>query len=70
MAGALTELNKLGPNRGQFAATLAMEGQLRKRQRAREHAAKQEGRAIPTSGSARRRAKANRNRDAERAGDE
>lgn len=63
MGGALTELNKLGRGRGQFAAELAMEGLLRKRQRASEHQAKQAGRAIPTSGSARRRAKANRNRE-------
>lgn len=59
--GTLTELNKLGRDRGQFAATLAMEGLLKKRERAREHAAKQAGRDIPTSGSGRRRAKAKRN---------
>lgn len=64
MGGALAELNKLGRHRGQFAATLAMEGLLKKRQWAAEHAAGQVGRAIPTSGPGRRRAKAIRNRDA------
>ena len=61
MGGALQELNKLTRKRGQFAAQLAVEGQLRKRQRAREHTANQAGRGIPTSGPGRRRAKAHRN---------
>lgn len=67
MGGALAELNRLSDSRGKFAAALAMEGQLRKRERAREHAANQAGRTIPTSGPGRRRAKTIRNRDAVKA---
>ena len=48
---------------GEYEELLAQSIRIYNRKRADEHRARQLGRAIPTSGSGRRRAKAARNRD-------